>query len=64
MFFFLLLKYQFSDKTNEYEDHYFQVQEIYQYDYGDFTDINEKTDLNILDVNEDISENLVDSGKY
>ena len=40
------------------------MQEIYQYDYGDFTDINEKTDLNILDVNEDISENLVDSGKY
>ena len=40
------------------------MQEIYQYDYGDFTDTNEKTDLNILDVNEDISENLVDSGKY
>ena len=60
---FLLLKdEQFADKTNEYEDHYFQVQDIYQYDYGDFSDTNDKSDLNILDINEDISENLVDSG--
>ena len=55
---------QFSEKTNEYEDHYFQVQDIYQYDYGDFSDTSEKSDLNILDINEDISENLVDSGGY
>ena len=40
------------------------MQDIYQYDYGDFSDTSEKSDLNILDINEDISENLVDSGGY
>ena len=40
------------------------MQDIYQYDYGDFSDNNEKSGLNILDINEDISENLVDSGGY